>query len=194
MAQKDIILLKCTSQYPADPKNVNLMTIPHMQSLFDCPIGFSDHTLGIGAAVASVAMGAVVIEKHFNLNQSDQSLDAEFSLGASQMKQLVDECHAAWAAIGKVSYGPSDEEKKSLQFRRSLYFVKSMKKGEIITPEHVKSIRPSQGLSPKYLGAIIGRTVNQDVAIGTAVSWEKIGSAGNSLQEKNTRENAELVT
>ncbi len=108
---RDLILLKCTSSYPADPSESNLITIPHMQQLFSCHVGLSDHTLGIGAAIASVALGSTVIEKHFTLDRADGGVDAAFSLEPEEMKVLVSEVERAWQALGKVHYGPSDQEK-----------------------------------------------------------------------------------
>lgn len=173
----DIVLLKCTSQYPANPKNVNLRTLPHMRDLFNCEVGLSDHTQGIGTAIASVAYGGTVIEKHFNLNEDDSSLDDAFSIGAHEMKQLVDECQAAWEAQGSVFYGITDEELNSLQYRRSLYVVQAIKKGEVLSYENVRAIRPGFGLAPKHLPHIIGRQVTEDLKIGTPINWDFIGEA-----------------
>ncbi len=172
---KDIILLKCTSSYPASPENSNLRTIPHLRELFDLPVGLSDHTLGIGAAVASVAFGAAVIEKHFTLNRAEGGVDAAFSLEPAEMKMLVEETARARQALGKISYGVSEKEKKSLQFRRSLYVGTDMKAGEEFTPENLRDIRPGYGLSPKYYDVILGKRVSRDVSKGTPVSWELIG-------------------
>lgn len=172
----DVVLLKCTSQYPADPSNVNLKTLLNMRETFQCEVGFSDHTPGLGSAVASIMMGAVVIEKHFNLEQSDQSLDAAFSLGAKEMGLLATECLAAWQAKGRVHYGPTTVEQPSLQFRRSLYFVRDLKAGDVITAQDVRTIRPGTGLSPKHLKDILGWSVAKDVSRGTPLSWTIIGA------------------
>ncbi|SYZ74698.1 Pseudaminic acid synthase [Candidatus Zixiibacteriota bacterium] len=171
----DIILLKCTSSYPATPENSNLRTIPHLRDLFDLPVGLSDHTLGIGAAVAGVAFGAAVIEKHFTLSRAEGGVDAAFSLEPEEMKMLVEETGRAFQALGKISYGTSEKEKKSLQFRRSLYVGADMKAGEMFTTENLRDIRPGYGLSPKYYDVVLGERVSRDVAKGTPVSWELIG-------------------
>ena len=172
---RDLILLKCTSSYPATPENTNILTIPHMAKLFDCQVGLSDHTMGIGAAVASVALGATMIEKHFTLSRADGGVDSAFSMEPDEMRALVAETKRAWQALGKVSYGPTEKEKKSLIFRRSLYIVQDMKKGDILTKENLRAIRPGLGLPPKHYDMLIGKRVNRDVQRGTAVSWELIG-------------------
>lgn len=170
-----IVLLKCTSTYPADPQDSNLRTIPHLKELFGCEVGLSDHTLGIGVAVAAVALGATVIEKHFTLSRAEGGVDAAFSLEPHEMKLLVEETQRAYQALGRVHYGPTESEKKSLVYRRSLYFVKDMAAGEVITEECIRSIRPGYGLPPKYYDMLLGKRVNQAVERGTAVSWEHIG-------------------
>lgn len=169
---KDLILLKCTSTYPATAANTNIMTIPHMRDMFGCEIGLSDHTMGIGVSVASVALGATVIEKHFTLNRADGGVDSTFSMEPHEMTQLVLETSRAWEALGKVSYGPTEAEKKSIQFRRSLYIVNDVKAGELLTTENVRAIRPGLGLPTKFLDQVIGRTVGVDVKRGTALSWD----------------------
>jgi len=172
---RDLILLKCTSTYPAIPENTNILTIPHMAKLFDCQVGLSDHTMGIGVAVASVVLGATVIEKHFTLNRADGGVDSAFSMEPDEMHALVAETERAWQALGKVSYGPTEKEKKSLIFRRSLYIVQDMKKGDKFTKENLRAIRPGLGLAPKYYVTLLGKRVNRDVQRGTAVSWELVG-------------------
>lgn len=169
---KDLILLKCTSTYPATPENTNILTIPHLRELFDCEVGLSDHTMGVGVSVASVALGATVIEKHFTLNRTDGGMDSTFSMEPAEMTKLVVETQRAWQALGKVSYGATEAEKKSIQFRRSLYVVKDLKAGDVLTRESVRAIRPGFGLSTKYLEQVIGKTVKQDVKLGTALKWE----------------------
>jgi pseudaminic acid synthase len=169
---KDLILLKCTSNYPATPKNTNILTIPHMRTLFDCEVGLSDHTMGIGVSVASVALGATVIEKHFTLNRSDGGVDSTFSLEPLEMAQLVIETQRAWESLGHVSYSPGEAEKKSLQYRRSLYVVKDLKAGDVLTPINVRAIRPGLGLSTKYIDQVLGRPVNQDIKRGTPLTWQ----------------------
>ena len=171
---KDLTLLKCTSSYPANPEGSNLLTIPHLQQLFDCKVGISDHTLGIGVAVASVALGATVIEKHFCLSRAEGGVDSAFSLEPEEMKILVKEANAAHQALGKISYGVSEQEKKSLQFRRSLYIVEDMKAGDIITEKNMRSIRPGLGLPPKYYDVLLGKKVKCDVKRGTALRWDMI--------------------
>ena len=172
---RDLILLKCTSSYPATPENTNILTIPHMAKLFDCQVGLSDHTMGIGVAVASIALGAMVIEKHFTLFRADGGVDSAFSIEPEEMRALVAETERAWQALGRVSYGPTEKEKKSLIFRRSLYIVQDMKKGDILTKENLRAIRPGLGLPPKYYDMLLGKRANRDVQRGTAVSWELVG-------------------
>jgi len=172
---RDLILLKCTSSYPATPENTNIRTIPHMAKLFDCQVGLSDHTMGIGAAVASVALGATMIEKHFTLSRADGGVDSDFSMEPDEMRALVSETESAWQALGKITYGPTKEEKKSLVFRRSLYIVRDMKKGDILTKENIRAIRPGLGLAPKYYDILLGKRIKKDVQRGTAVSWELVG-------------------
>jgi pseudaminic acid synthase len=172
---KDIILLKCTSNYPASPENSNIRTIPHMKELFDCEVGLSDHTLGIGVAVASIALGVTVIEKHFTLSRADGGVDSAFSLEPHEMKALVTETKSAWQALGKISYGPTGPETASLQFRRSLYVVRDMKAGDVFTPENLRSIRPGFGLPPKYYDIILGKKSSRDITRGTPLTWELWG-------------------
>jgi sialic acid synthase SpsE len=169
---KDLILLKCTSTYPATPENTNILTIPHMKSLFECQVGLSDHTLGTGVAVASVALGATVIEKHFTLSRKDGGVDSAFSMEPEEMKSLVIESERAWQALGKVSYGPTNKEKDSLKYRRSLYIAKEMKAGDILSKENLRAIRPGLSLAPKYYDILLGKKVSQDVRIGTPVTWD----------------------
>ena len=170
----DLTLLKCTSSYPASPEGTNLRTIPHMRELFGCAVGLSDHTLGIGAAVASVALGATVIEKHFTLSRVEGGVDAAFSLEPAEMAQLVRECRTAALALGAVSYERAEQEQKSLQFRRSLYVVEDMKAGDVFTEKNLRRIRPGMGLSPKYYDIILGKKANCNITRGTAVQWDLI--------------------
>ena len=172
---QDLILLKCTSTYPSSPENTNLLTIPHLRELFDCEVGLSDHTLGIGVSVASVALGATVIEKHFTLSRADGGVDSTFSMEPHEMAQLVVETERAWRALGKIYYGPTEAELKSLQFRRTLYITQELKKGDVLTSENVRAIRPGLGLAVKFLPHILGKRINQDVPKGTALSWNLIG-------------------
>ena len=171
---KDLTLLKCTSSYPATPEGTNLLTISHMRELFGCKVGLSDHTIGIGVAVASVALGVSAIEKHFTLSRADGGVDSAFSMEPEEMAQLVRECEAAAQAVGDVCYGPAEQEKKSLAFRRSLYIVEDMKAGEVISEKNIRSIRPGLGLSPKYYDIILGKKVKCDVKRGTGVTWNII--------------------
>lgn len=172
---RDLVLLKCTSTYPATPENTNLQTIPHMRRLFDCEVGISDHTLGIGVAVASVALGGAVIEKHLTLRRADGGVDSAFSMEPPELAQLVVETGRAWQALGHVTYGPSPAERTSAIFRRSLYFTRDVVAGEIITPENVRAIRPGSGLSPKYLEVVIGMRVRCAAKRGTPLRWEILG-------------------
>jgi pseudaminic acid synthase len=169
---KDLILLKCTSTYPATASNTNILTIPHMRELFGCEVGLSDHTMGVGVSVASVALGATVIEKHFTLNRADGGVDSSFSMEPAEMAQLVQETERAWQAMGQVSYGASEAEKKSLVFRRSLYIVKDMNAGDILTSDNVRAIRPGLGLATKHLDAVLGSKLKLAVKRGTALSWD----------------------
>lgn len=168
----DLILLKCTSTYPATAENTNILTIPHMRELFDCEVGLSDHTMGVGVSVASVALGATVIEKHFTLNRADGGVDSTFSMEPDEMAQLVVESERAWQSLGQVSYGPTEGEKKSIQFRRSLYIVQDLKVGDILTRENMRAIRPGLGLSPKYYETLLGKRVRIAVQMGSPVKWE----------------------
>lgn len=171
---EDFILLKCTSTYPATPENTNLATIPHMEGLFDCQVGLSDHTAGIGAAVAAVVFGATVIEKHFTLDRKDGGVDSVFSLEPHELKALVIESKRAWAAKGVVHYGTTEQEKKSLLFKRSLYIVESIKAGERLNEKNLRAIRPGAGLPTKFLDIFLGKTVRRDVKAGTPLNWDLI--------------------
>jgi pseudaminic acid synthase len=168
---KDLILLKCTSTYPSTPENTNILTIPHMREMFDCEIGLSDHSMGIGVSVASVALGATVIEKHFTLNRADGGVDSTFSMEPAEMASLVVESERAWQSLGKVIYGTSEKEQKSKIFRRSLYIVEDVKAGEELTLRNLRAIRPGFGLPPKYFDVSIGRKVSKDVKRGTPLTW-----------------------
>lgn len=171
----EIVLLKCTSTYPAPPEASNLRTIPHMRELFNCEVGLSDHTLGIGVAVAGVALGATVIEKHFTLCRADGGVDAAFSMEPQEMKALVEETRRAWQALGNIRYGPAEAEMASMAHRRSLYITRDLEPGDVLSLENVRSIRPGHGLAPRYLDIILGKKVNRDVSRGTPVRWEMIG-------------------
>ena len=170
----DIILLKCTSTYPATPDNTNILTIPHMRELFNVQVGLSDHTLGLGVAVAAVALGATVIEKHFTLRREDGGVDSAFSMEPDEMRSLVIETEHARRALGVISYGPTEAEKASLTYRRSLYVARDMKAGDTFTQENLRIIRPGLGLPPQHYDLILGKKVCRDVKRGTALSWEMI--------------------
>ena len=163
---KNIILLKCTSTYPASPNNTNLLTIPDMLDKYGCIIGLSDHTMGIGASVAAIALGARVIEKHFTLRRTDGGVDSAFSLEPEEFKSLVIESERAFLALGKVKYGIQLSEKKSLFFKRSIYVANNIKKGDIFTTNNLKIIRPSKGLKPKYWEQVIGKTSMKNLKQG----------------------------
>ncbi|MGY4688931.1 pseudaminic acid synthase [Salibacterium sp. K-3] len=168
---ENLVLLKCTSTYPASPENTNIATIPHMKEMFDCEVGLSDHTLGTGVAVASVALGATVIEKHFVLDRSEGGVDAAFSIEPEEMKTLVEETNRAWQAYGKVTYGPTKAEENSLKFRRSIYAAKDIKQGEPFTKENIRVIRPGYGMQPKYYKELLGKSSHKDFAFGDPIHW-----------------------
>ncbi|MCC5854449.1 MAG: pseudaminic acid synthase [Idiomarina sp.] len=171
---EDFVLLKCTSQYPARPRDANLRTIPHLRELFQCEVGLSDHTTGIGVSVAAVAMGASVIEKHFVLDRSEGGVDADFSMEPNEFKALVDECRRAKDALGRVHYGCTEKEVASRVHRRSLYVALDMKAGERFTEANLRSVRPGLGLAPKYLSHFLGKTIKRDAKKGTPLSWDLI--------------------
>jgi pseudaminic acid synthase len=169
---KEIILLKCTSAYPAPVDTLNLRTLPHLEKTFDVPVGISDHTHGIGAPIASIALGSCLIEKHLCLSRKEGGVDAAFSLEPEEFAHLVKECHTASLALGKIEYGEQGVEKTTHSHRRSLYFVKDIKKGSTITDEHIRAIRPGNGLSPKFYHTVLGAVAPFDIAQGTPVSFE----------------------
>jgi pseudaminic acid synthase len=171
---RDLVLLKCTSTYPATPENTNICTIPHMRDLFSCEVGLSDHTAGVGVAVGSVALGATVIEKHFTLRRTDGGVDSTFSLEPSEMEHLVKETRRVWQGLGKITYGAVEAERKSLAFRRSLYVVRDMRAGEAFTKENVRAIRPGHGLPPKNLESVLGLHASKDIRRGTALTWKHL--------------------
>lgn len=168
---EDLILLKCTSTYPATPANTNILTIPHMRELFDCQIGLSDHTMGVGVSVAAVTLGAVVVEKHFTLSRAEGGVDSAFSLEPEELKALSVETERAWQSLGKVFYGPTKAETQSLLHRRSLYITQDVKAGEVLTTENVRAIRPGLGLPPKYLKTVLGKLAKTDIVKGTPLDW-----------------------
>ncbi|MEO6079211.1 MAG: pseudaminic acid synthase [Steroidobacteraceae bacterium] len=172
---KDLVLLKCTSNYPADPTASNLRTIPYLRELFGCEVGLSDHTMGTAAAIASVALGSVMVEKHVTLRRSDGGVDSAFSLEPAELADLVTGSRTAWQALGGVQSEPTAEERPSLIFRRSLYVCADLAAGDVFTAENLRAIRPGYGLSPQYLEVLLGKRVNQDVRRGTPMAWELIG-------------------
>ena len=169
-----LILLKCTSSYPASPSSSNLASLPLMRSLFNCEVGLSDHTLGIGAAIASVALGASVIEKHVTLNREEGGVDAAFSLEPHELKELVKGTTIAQAAMGQPQIGPTDEERSSLVFRRTLYICQDLNEGDTLTVKNLRAIRPGYGLPPKYMDHLLGKRVSKAVKRGTCMSWDLV--------------------
>lgn len=170
-----IVLLKCTSSYPASPENTNLRTIPHLREMFGCEVGLSDHTMGSGVAVASVALGASVIEKHFTLCRADGGVDAAFSLEPAEMAQLATETLRAWQGLGKVAYGASAAEENSKRYRRSIYAVRDIAPGECLSRDNIRVIRPGLGLAPRHLDAVLGLHAKQAIQRGTPLTWKLIG-------------------
>jgi N-acetylneuraminate synthase len=171
---RDLVLLKCTSSYPASPENTNIATIPHLRELFGCQVGLSDHTMGVGVAIASVAFGATVIEKHFTLSRAEGGVDSAFSLEPAELTALVEETGRVHLALGQVSYGVTAAEHDSIKFRRSLYIVADMRAGEALTEKNLRRIRPGLGLAPIHYEEVLGRKVNHDVPKGTPLSWDLI--------------------
>ena len=173
---RDLIILKCTSTYPATPENTNLRTIPHMRHLFGCPVGLSDHTMGIGASIAAVALGARVIEKHFTLRRADGGVDAAFSLEPQELKDLVIETERSFLALGGIQYGIQKSEEKNRNFKRSLYAVRDIDSNELLTAENVQSKRPAHGLHTRYYEQVIGKKAVSFIKKGTPIDWNLITS------------------
>jgi pseudaminic acid synthase len=171
---KDLILLKCTSTYPASPDSTNLRTIANMRELFNCEVGISDHTNGIGVSLGSIAFGSTVIEKHFTLARSDGGIDSLFSLEPNELKNLSLESKSIWQALGGIHYGPTAAEEKSLIGRRSIYVSEDIKKGEVLTTKNIRRIRPGLGLEPKYFDVVIGRRVNASIKKGSPLNWKML--------------------
>jgi N-acetylneuraminate synthase len=171
---KQLILLKCTSTYPASAEDSHLRTISDMQERFGCFVGVSDHTLGVGVSLAAVACGAKVIEKHLTLRRSDGGVDATFSLEPEEFKVLVEESQKAFLALGKVNYLLGEKEKKSRMFKRSIFVVEPVKKGQMFEPRHLKVIRPAEGLPSKYYEQVIGQKAACDIYPGTALEWSMV--------------------
>lgn len=170
----ELILLHCVSAYPASVDDMNLRTIPDLAQKFGIVAGLSDHTLGIEAAVTSIALGASVIEKHFTLARADGGPDAAFSLEPEELKALTHACDTAWRALGRVDYGLKSSERANIAFRRSLYVVKDVEPGETLSRESVRCIRPGHGLAPKYIEDVLGRKAKTAIRRGTALSWDLI--------------------
>ena len=171
---QNLILLKCTSTYPASPENTNIRTIPHLRDLFNAEVGLSDHTMGLGVAVASISLGANVIEKHFTLSRADGGVDCAFSLEPHELADLVVESERAWLALGKVRYGPTDAERKSLVFRRSIYVAKNINEGEEFTSENIRIVRPGDGAPPHLYQQLLGRKARQSHTSGTPLSLDQL--------------------
>jgi pseudaminic acid synthase len=171
---ENLTLLKCTSTYPASAENSNLNTIPHLKELFNCEVGLSDHTMGIGVAVAAIAKGAYVIEKHFCLDRSEGGVDSAFSLEPAEFKQLVIEAKNAYLALGKINYGITNDEKKVDAGKRSIYVSDKINEGEIITTKNIKVIRPGYGLHPRYYTDVLGKKANKNLEIGQQLSFNDL--------------------
>ena len=171
----ELILLKCTSTYPASVADSNLAAIPVIASTFGCLVGLSDHTLGLAAPIAAVALGACVVEKHFTLSRADGGVDSSFSLEPAELAALVIETERAWEALGKAEIGPAPAEIESRRFRRSIYVSADMKAGDILGPDNIRVVRPGNGLLPKHYDEVVGRPVTRDVEHGTPLSWDLVG-------------------
>ena len=171
---EELALLKCTSTYPASPSDSNILTIPSMREVFACEVGLSDHTLGIGTALAAIAHGATIVEKHFTLCRSDGAIDSAFSMEPDEMKRLVEEARNAWDSLGSVLFGPTEAELPSRNYRRSLYVVEDMKAGDTLNNTNLKRIRPGYGLPTKYYEQVIGRKLTRETKKGTPLTWELI--------------------
>lgn len=168
---KDIVILKCTSTYPATPENTNIQTIPNMAETFGCHVGLSDHTMGIGVAVASVALGACLIEKHFTLRRAEGGVDSAFSMEPEEFGLLRVETERAWQSLGQITYGGVSAEEGSKQFRRSLYIAKDVREGDVLTQDNLRAVRPGFGLPPKFLDTLLGRRVARSAEAGDPADW-----------------------
>ena len=171
---QDLILLKCTSTYPATPANTNISTIPHLRELFGCQVGLSDHTKGVGVAIGAVALGATVIEKHFTLSRADGGVDSAFSLEPNELSVLVQETERAWQALGQVRYGPTEAERKSLVFRRSIFVSADIDEGEIFSNKNLRIVRPGTGAPPHRLEQLLGRQARRSYKRGTPLSLDQL--------------------
>lgn len=175
MGNDKLVLLKCTSTYPAEPSSSHIRTLPHLAATFGCVVGLSDHTMGVGVAVAAVALGACVVEKHFTLSRADGGVDSAFSLEPAELAALVSETNRAWKSLGDVHYGPSEGEIPSLKFRRSIYVTRDLVPGDVLGEDNLRCIRPGGGLAPKYFDQLLGRRVVKVVKKGTPASWDLVG-------------------
>ena len=171
---RDLVLLKCTSTYPSTPENTNIRTIPHLSKLFGVQVGISDHTMGIGVAVASVALGVTVVEKHFTLRRDDGGVDSAFSLEPEELSALVTETERAWQALGQVRYGPTEAERNSLVFRRSIYAARAIAAGELFTADNIRIVRPGHGAPPYLFEQLLGKTARQAYEAGTPLSLDQL--------------------
>jgi pseudaminic acid synthase len=169
---REITLLKCTSTYPASPGNTNVSTIPHLRSSFGCEVGLSDHTMGCGVAVAAVAMGAVMIEKHFTLRRADGGVDSTFSMEPAEFRRLREETDRAWESLGSITYGGTKAEEKSRAYRRSLYIAKDCRAGDALDRQNLRAVRPGFGLAPEFYDRCLGRVLKVDVVAGTPLTWD----------------------
>lgn len=170
-----LVILKCTSTYPATPDNTNIRTIPNLAEATGCLVGLSDHTMGVGVPAAAVTLGAVLVEKHFTLARADGGVDSAFSLEPQELQLLRDETERAWQSLGRVSYGGSKAEEGSRVFRRSLYVAQDMNAGDVLTEENLRAIRPGFGLPPKFFDLLVGKRVNRDIRRGTPMAWDLVG-------------------
>jgi N-acetylneuraminate synthase len=168
---QNLLLLKCTSTYPASPQDTNVRTIPHLRKLFGCEVGLSDHTIGVGVSIAAVAFGASLIEKHFTLARADGGVDSGFSLEPPELSALVQETERAWEALGQVRYGPTEAEKESLVFRRSIYATADVAEGERFSLNNIRIVRPGNGLAPKYYNLIVGKLSIRKIKMGHPITW-----------------------
>ena len=171
---EQLVLLKCTSTYPATPSNTNILTIPHLRKLFGVEVGLSDHTMGIGVALASVALGASVIEKHFTLSRADGGVDSDFSMEPHEMNDLVVESKRAWQSLGSISYGPTDSEQKSLIFRRSIYVSENISPGELFTRGNLRIVRPGNGLNPSFYNDLLGKKSQRSYKKGDPLRFDDL--------------------
>jgi len=170
----ELALLKCTSTYPASPENSNVITIPYLRERYECEVGLSDHTMGVGTALTAISHGATVIEKHFTICREDGGVDSTFSMEPDELHQLVLESERAWQSLGEIYIGPTQAEKSSLQFRRSIYVSQDMNCGDLFDAENLRIVRPGYGLAPKHFTDLLGKQINRNVKKGTPMSWDLV--------------------